>query len=230
MKRRQSNYFPQRAARRLTLSTALALGLVLVSGGCGGGGDGADGGAAMPPPPPSASATIGPSGGTLVGPDDVRVEVPAGALAQATTITVTRSSVGAPDLPASAASAPAMYEFTPHGLQFAVPVTISMPSALDPAIDPVLMAQPAEAWVRADATAANGRVSWTSTHFSWSYQYPCSATYPPGTPIPPNGPYCELPSAGVVVTAVPATALTRGRPDQYRVSAEADVTVSFRYS
>ncbi|MEO7057677.1 MAG: hypothetical protein ABI281_12455 [Caldimonas sp.] len=227
MKPDRSNGWLQRASHRLTLAAALAFGLALVSSGCGGGGDDER----PMPAAPSASASIGPAGGTLVGPDDVRVEVPPGALAEVTTITVTRSSAGAPALPASAAGHQPMYEFTPHGLKFAVPVTISMPSTLDPVIDPVFMAQPGEGWVRVDSAVANGRVAWPSSHFSWSYQFTCSAAYPPGTPLPANPVACQFPSAAAVVTAVPAAAMGPRMLDQvYHVSAEADVTVSFRYS
>lgn len=219
-----------RTARRSFAGIVVSLALALVVA-CGGGGD--DGGEPDPTPVLAASATIGAAGGTLVGPDDVRVVVPAGALTADTVLTIRKSSAGAPALPASAASAAAMYEFTPHGLQFAVPATISMPSAVDPAIDPVLMAEAGQEWQRVEAARAGGRVSWPTTHFSWSYQYPCRASYPPGTPLPPNGPDCQIPSASLRVAATPAAALTAAPsplPYQYRVVAGADVVVTLRYA
>jgi hypothetical protein len=208
--------------RRGALAGMLA---ALVLAGCGGGRD--DDVATAP----QASATIGAAGGTLVGPDDVRVVVPAGALASDTVITVTRTAAGAPALPASAAGTGPVYAFTPHGLHFDQPVTISLPSTLDPAVNPVLMAQPGQAWERVDAVADAGRVSWSTTHFSWSFNYPCMASYPPGTPLPPNGPPgCQFPSSSVAVSASPASAMTTVTSSAYRLGAAADVTVRFRYS
>ena len=78
-------------------------------------------------PAPSVAALIGPAGGTVTGPDGVQVVVPAGALIQPTTLTVTRSSVGAPLAPADNPAAGPIYEFLPHGLVFNKPVTIRMP-------------------------------------------------------------------------------------------------------
>ena len=215
------------ALARLAIGALLAAGLAA----CGGGGDGGDDAPAASAP--AASATVGAAGGTVVGPDDVRVVIPAGALSADTVITIRKSAAGAPALPASAALAksPAIYELTPHGLHFDVPVAISMPSTSDPAIDPVLMAQPGGAWEIVNSAAAGGRVSWSTTHFSWAYHYQCYATYPPGTPLPPNGPPgCQWPSSSVQVSAVPSAALTPTVPDGYRVGAAADVTVKFRYS
>lgn len=73
--------------------------------------------------PPSASgstavtATIGPAGGTVTGPDGVQVVIPPGALSSDTTIGIARTSAGAP-APLQEGNAPAgpVYEFTPHDL------------------------------------------------------------------------------------------------------------------
>ncbi len=80
-------------------------------------------------PPSSGNATmsIGAAGGTLDGPGGAQLVVLAGALAQATSITVAQSSNGAPALPAGDADVGAMFALTPHGTAFAVPATIRIP-------------------------------------------------------------------------------------------------------
>ncbi|MEI6226574.1 MAG: hypothetical protein WCS72_17660, partial [Deltaproteobacteria bacterium] len=68
------------AGVRWTVGILCSLGLAA----CGsGGGDAAT----------SATAVIGPAGGTLTGPDGVQVVIPPGALNQATTIGIARSAV-----------------------------------------------------------------------------------------------------------------------------------------
>lgn len=70
--------------------------------------------------------------GTIVGPDgaivgdEARAEIPAGALASETVISV---SDGPPpdDLPATYAASGDTWAFEPHGLTFAVPVTLTIP-------------------------------------------------------------------------------------------------------
>lgn len=66
----------------------------------------------------SASATIGPEGGTVSIPNGVRVTFPAGALSATTKITVTR-------LPGSIVA----YDFQPHGTKFAQPVLVEHPTS-----------------------------------------------------------------------------------------------------
>ena len=80
-------------------------------------------------PPPSAAVTlaIGAAGGTLDGPGGAQLVVPAGALNQATSITVTQSSSGAPALPSGGVDVGAMFALTPHGTTFAMPATIRVP-------------------------------------------------------------------------------------------------------
>ena len=112
-------------------STAVVLVLALALAACGGGGG--DGGGVVPPPAPT-EVTVGPAGGTVTDASGAQVVVPAGALAQATTISVGQSSKGAPPLPAGVTVFGPMFAFTPHGTAFAAPVTITVP--FDPALVP----------------------------------------------------------------------------------------------
>ena len=89
---------------------------------CGGGGDGGGN-----PGTPQPSSGIGSAGGTVTGPNGSQVVVPAGALSTNTSIAVAQSSQGAPPLPASMTGAGEMFALTPHGTQFAAPVTITIP-------------------------------------------------------------------------------------------------------
>jgi len=103
-----------------------AAGLLLTLGACGGGGDGSGGGVTPPPPPPPQTG-IGPAGGTVLGPNGARVEIPPGALATNTAIAIEQTSTGSPPLPGGFATSGLMFAFTPHGTTFAVPVTITLP-------------------------------------------------------------------------------------------------------
>ena len=101
----------------------LAVCLLTACGGGGGdtsGGSGNNGGTQ----PPSG---IGSAGGTVNGPNGAKIVVPAGALAQNVNIAVAQSSTGAPALPAGLTAVSDMFALTPHGTQFAAPVTITIP-------------------------------------------------------------------------------------------------------
>jgi hypothetical protein len=91
----------------------------------GGGGDTSSGsGNSGGTQPPSG---IGSAGGTVNGPNGAKVVVPAGALSQSTNIAVAQSSSGAPALPSGLTAVGEMFALTPHGTQFATPVTITIP-------------------------------------------------------------------------------------------------------
>ncbi len=122
------------------------------------------------PPPALVNAVIGPSGGTLTGPDGVQVVIPQGALSVATTISIARSAVGAPELPSGYPPAGNVYEFTPHGLIFALPVTIRMPVPSGASGTSVFMASPGEDWGQKDAYNNNGVAEFERNSFSWGYQ------------------------------------------------------------
>lgn len=82
----------------------------------------------------AGGTAVGAAGATVSGPDGAKVEVPPGALSADTPIAVARTSDGAPPLPAGFGLSGSMFAFTPHGTQFATPVTVTMP--FDPASVP----------------------------------------------------------------------------------------------
>lgn len=91
---------------------------------CGGGSS--EGGGSNPPQPPLTTG-IGTAGGTVTGPDGAKVVMPAGALTTRTDIKVEQTSAGSPALPSGFTAVGSMFAFTPHGTQFALPVTITLP-------------------------------------------------------------------------------------------------------
>lgn len=204
---------------------SMAIVAALLLGACGGGDDAA-------PPPASVGATIGAAGGTLDGPDGVRVEVPAGALTQDTVIRVAKTSTGAPGtLPAGVAAAP-VYELTPHGINFNRPVTISLPTpAGDPAQRQVFMASPGdEGWRSVDSGSDGSRTAWQVLGFSWLFVG--DACHPAaGDPSA-----CQWPRSNGFFTATPSSALSFVDSDpvfaikSYRLTAAGNVDVRFNYS
>lgn len=149
---------------RLALIACLA---VLVGlAGCGGG-SGAAPPVAVPVPAP-VSATIGAAGGTIVGPDGVQLVVPPGALEADVTLTVSRSSAGAPALPEGVSPNLPIYEITPHGQQFNVPVQVKIPAGTAAAADMIAwVAYPGGAWNTLPFTVDNGFLVMERTSLSW---------------------------------------------------------------
>lgn len=201
---------------------ALSLLLSACGGSGGGGGDGTS----------KTTTTVGAAGGTVTGPDGMRVEIPAGALDGNVEIGVKLSSTGAPALPGDANPASAVYEFTPHGIAFNKPVTISLPSTEDPTVKPIMMAEQGEAgWTTVNATLAAGRVTWQVMGFSWGIG-PVDCAIPNNDPDPDPHP-CVVARSLAVLAAQPAPALTQtgyGSIESYRLSAEATVSLTFRYT
>lgn len=204
----------------------LAAGVLALLAACGG--DDA------PSEPPSAvTAEIGPQGGTVNGPDGVQVVVPAGALAQPTTIGIARSAVGAPT-PLSEGNAPAgsIYEFTPHDLVFNTPVTIRMPVPANAVSSEVFMASPGEDWQVNSAVAAGGFAEWQRNSFSWGMMgYDCFIPTGSTDPYP-----CSYPSGAAYASATPASAITRsaysspdGNAGSWRVNSAGTVTLTMNY-
>jgi hypothetical protein len=74
------------------------------------------------PGPKSGTATIGPAGGTVRLSSGPSLEIPKGALAANTTITITAADVTAPNGAISK-----VFQFGPEGTSFALPVTVSFP-------------------------------------------------------------------------------------------------------
>lgn len=153
------------------------------------------------PEPTEASATLGVEGGTLQGPDGVTLTVPPGALAQSTVLRIARSAAGAPALPVGVQANGPVYEFTPHDLTFALPVTLRMPVAGAAEVG-VLMASPGEPWAEMPIAVTGGVAEWQRLSMSWGIVAGCAAG--------PTASGCrssELVLSSVVAT--PAAAMSR---------------------
>lgn len=196
--------------------------VALLLSACGGGGGGSD----------KSTTTVGVAGGTVVGSNSLRVEIPAGALDSDVEIGVKVSSTGAPALPEGADPATTVYEFTPHGIAFNKPVTISLPSTNDPTVKPVMMAEQGDAgWTTVNATQSGDRVTWQVMGFSWGIG-PVDCLIPNNDPDPDPHP-CVVPRSLAVLAAQPAPALTQtgyGSIDRYQLSEEGTVSLTFRYT
>jgi uncharacterized delta-60 repeat protein len=133
---------------------------------CGGGG--AASGASQVP-----AGMIGAAGGTVTGPGNAQVVIPAGALTQNTAIAIAQSGTGAPPLPAGVVVYGPIFAFTPHGTNFQSAVTITVPfdpAAVPAGTTPVLYKTNAamNGWdVVAGATISGSTMSASITSFSY---------------------------------------------------------------
>ena len=86
-------------------------------------------------------------------------------------IRIARTAVGAPQNPPGDHSlSGSVYEFTPHGLTFAEPVTIRMPAGAVPAgatVSPFTAGVDDADWRRVEATVSDGLMAWQTFSFSW---------------------------------------------------------------
>lgn len=80
------------------------------------------------PPPAVGSSTVGAAGGTVDGPDGVRLVVPPDAVAGSTTFRIRQGATEAPALQGLNAVSP-VYEITPHEQAFEQPALFSLPRA-----------------------------------------------------------------------------------------------------
>lgn len=193
--------------RRLQFRASGGLAALLASivlAACGGGGE--DPVQPMPAAvAPSASATIGAAGGTLDGPDGSQVVIPAGALTQDTLITIAKRDTGAPAETPDGYARSATYEFTPHDIAFAQPVTMRIPGQASPqaADQGVFRSGLNDGWQSLGEVASNGFAQWQSASFSWYAYWDC------GIPVPNPDPYpCAVPVGGTQIVSTPANALT----------------------
>ncbi|MBX3605946.1 MAG: hypothetical protein KF788_11760 [Piscinibacter sp.] len=153
--------------RRALPALLLAILLAALLAACGGGGS------AGGPTPTLVSARIGPAGGTLAGPEDLRLGIPAAALAADVTLGIERSSAGAPPLPplpAGMAPVGEMLALTPHGTQFSAAATLSLPLAGQPAgAIPVILKTNAanDGWEALDTRIVGDRALASIARFSW---------------------------------------------------------------
>ena len=155
-----SGHFPSTPVRR-----ALGFAIVAVVASC----------RASTPGTPALAKTIGPSGGTLATRDGSSVEIPAGALASPTAITIQVLAPGA--LPGGGIPGLAGLELGPEGQTFLAPITITLafePAALPPMTqgsDLAVFTTPAgtmdHAYWLATHLADAHHVSAQTTHFSW---------------------------------------------------------------
>ena len=178
---------------------ALLAGVVLAA--CGGGDDIAP----AAPATASASATIGAAGGTLDGPDGSQVVIPAGALAQDTLITIAKRDIGAPAETPDGYTRSATYEFTPHDIAFAQPVTMRIPAqaSAQAADQGVFRSGLNDGWQSLGEVAGNGFAQWQSASFSWYAYWDCAIPVPNPDPYP-----CAVPVGGTQIVSTPANALT----------------------
>ena len=140
--------------------------LVLVACSSGGGGEAGSGAS-------HSGGVIGPAGGTVTGPGGASVVIPPGALTTDTTIAIEQTTTGAPALPAGFTSFGATYSLTPHGLQFAQPVTLIIPfnpAAVPAVTTPTLYkTNAANHWrAVANATVTGNTISAQVTSFSYA--------------------------------------------------------------
>jgi hypothetical protein len=107
----------------------------------------------------------------LRGPDGAEVVVPPGALTATTTLKIAKTSAGAPtEPPGDTAFSGAIYEFTPHGLTFLEPVTVTIPTGSTPAGTAlnVFTAGPGDnGWRLVESSATDGKSTWRTGAFSW---------------------------------------------------------------
>lgn len=172
-----------------------------------------------PPPPPPAtegSATIDSRGGTVEGPDGVQLVVPAGALDEAITIRIARSSTGAPALPDDLKSGLPVYEITPHNLNFKLPVTVRLPSSDTPDEGTtMLVAEAGGEWQSAPVTISDGYASVNRVSLSWYVLVPNLNTGPVSACSYDNDPYiCIWPIVslgGDIAVSPPEAAPNGGR-------------------
>jgi ZU5 domain len=122
--------------------------------------------------PTRASALITPDGGRVDGPLGATIVVPAGALTADTMLGVSLVEDGVyPALPDAAVPLGAVFAFTPHGLTFAVPARITLPSRATPNDGHVVLraADEASPWALgpdAPLDADGGQVSFSTSQLS----------------------------------------------------------------
>lgn len=159
----------------------------------------------------SVTATINPAvGGTVTHPDGVQVVIPAGALSQATPISITSNPSGPPaSLQVGNAPAGPIYEFTPHDIVFNTPVTIRIPLPPGAVASQVFMASLGGNWVATNATEVGGFAVIQRNSFSFSLTAQACVT-PVGSPPDPYR--CTYPSGGVAIDTTSSATLTQLAP------------------
>jgi photosystem II stability/assembly factor-like uncharacterized protein len=199
-----------------------------------------------PAPPVSISATIGASGGTLNGPDGMQLVVPPGALDSDVVIRIARSSAGAPALPAGVPADQPVYEITPHGLQFAQPVQVRIPTAaVGGAQVFAWVTNPGEPWSTYPARVESGflQVERLSLSFYSQGGYGLACTPVSGDPYPcrwggmnvadPANPVTSTPAGALAVNVISQVSPTTGVTSIWRrtdVTQSAVLSVALKFS
>lgn len=188
----------------------------------------------------NVSAQIGPLGGTLTAKDGTEVVIPAGALADNTTLSIKLSSAGAPALPDDLGASP-IYEFTPHDVVFNKPVTLRMPVPAGADGTQIMMASPGGEWQAYEATVTHGIAQWQRNSFSWGLIAVCTpSNKPPYSSSNPDPYPCSWPSGAANASATPTQAITRveygsmpgnatGIAGSWRVSEASTVHLTMHY-
>lgn len=173
-------------------SALVTLTLQACDGGGGGGGSGGSG-------KPEASATIGASGGTVEVTNaasplyGVKVEIPAGALSNSTTISISKETVLPPTSELSLLSS--IIKLEPTGTQFNSPIKITLPYnksglAANDLISPFVYSETQSYWyfpIVRNVDQTTGQVEILTTHFSDHAVAKFSGpTTPPDTGFIPN--------------------------------------------
>jgi 6-phosphogluconolactonase (cycloisomerase 2 family) len=144
-------------------------------------------------------ASIGPAGGTLTHPDGAEVEIPAGALTQATDIAISRPASGWPTpLPEVMTPSDSIYEFTPHDIVFAKPVIIRIPAPANTTDVFAFVSSFDAGWSESDFALVGNRLELERNTFSWASGAGLACA---GHPEPY---FCVFPSGHAWATGVPA--------------------------
>lgn len=120
------------------------------------------------PPPTSVTQTISAaSGGIISGPGGVTLEIPPGALASDTAITIALDANGAPPVPDALTPLAPMVALLPHGTTFGVPVRLSLPLPAGAATAEIATTNAqGDGWEALETTLEAGRPTAALTHFS----------------------------------------------------------------
>jgi hypothetical protein len=143
-------------ARKILLAVVSLAALAQL--GCGGSSS-----SPPPPPPPHTSATVpAATGGTVALSGGAAVQIPAGALATDTTITIQQSTITAPT-----STVGAVYDLGPSGTTFSQPVTVTIPVPAG-TTDAAIWTKPAGTahYTSLPTTVSGGVATAQATHFS----------------------------------------------------------------
>ena len=195
--------------RRLAQAGAVLL-ATLALAACGGSDDA--------PSSSGVTLSVTAAGGTLDGAGGTQLVVPPGAVAQATSVTVTQSGAGAPALPGGGVDVGALFALTPHGTAFAVPATIRLPfdaSRLGAGEVPTLWKTNAaqSGWEQVAGATVSGNIMQAQiTSFSWVVIR--TPQFPPAIGVPPAPQSVAEPATATF--AVGATSLVHSGPLAYQ--------------